>query len=48
MIRMPPDYASGDVLTEWMVIYGLKRRWYEFDFLARRRLIKHIKRNGLL
>ena len=48
MIRMPPNTASGDVLTEWMVIYGLKRRWYEFDFLARRRLIKHIKSNGFL
>lgn len=48
MIRMPPDYASGDVLTEWMVIYGLKRRWYEFDFLARRRLIKHIKKERFI
>lgn len=36
------------MLTGWMVTFGLKRRWYEFDFLARRRLIKHLKRIGML
>lgn len=37
----------GKLLTHWMWYWGLERRWYEFDWLARRRLKKHIKRNRL-
>jgi hypothetical protein len=36
---------TGDVLSGWMAFYGLKRRRFEFDFLARLRLINHLKRN---
>lgn len=43
-----PRNARGIMLTSWMVTFGLKRRWYEFDFLARLRLTQHLKRIGLL
>ena len=38
--------AKGDILSRWMAFYGLKRRWYEFDLLARWRLNRHLKRNN--
>lgn len=39
---------AGTTLTGYMAVYGLKRRWYEFDWLARRRLIKYLKGMGML